>query len=374
MNSKHNSHVVRSTLRKVCTLAALVSMTGMTAHAARWAVFVQGGWGSGSSSFDQCYGPLCPYIAAAENIDVNGPPYVSAEASGATAYADLRSGKLGVAAVYPVPGSTYLTAQSYAIFIDTLSFAWADDQEKQITFTIKLTGKYSAGSAVDMTVGITGVDLHGASATWGRSDPSLLGGAMLTSIADPDYYGEAIGDWTRIGFDTFSKTVTVPKSSPQLELQLQIGGGGAFQLLDTASVSLSLPPGVTFTSDSGMFLSTVSAYTAAVQQPINSNGLSVFKADRGVVPVKFTLAINGVQTCQLPSATILITRVSGGTSGTVSENEYIQASDVGSNFRVDTANCQYIYNIGARTLGSGRYSVQILIGGQAVGTATFALN
>jgi hypothetical protein len=115
------------------------------------------------------------------------------------------------------------------------------------------------------------------------------------------------------------------------------------------------------------------SYTAAIQPPINANGSSVFNAKRGVVPVKFTLAVNGTSTCQLPPATISLSRTAGGTLGTINESDFLQPSDTGSNFRVDTAACQYVYNLGSSSLGAGTYLVQINMGGGAVGTGTFSL-
>ena len=50
------------------------------------------------------------------------------------------------------------------------------------------------------------------------------------------------------------------------------------------------------------------AYAAQIQQPINADGTSVFNVRRGVVPVKFTLTLNGVATCNLPPATIVVYR------------------------------------------------------------------
>jgi hypothetical protein len=88
-----------------------------------------------------------------------------------------------------------------------------------------------------------------------------------------------------------------------------------------------------------------SAYTAVVQQPIKADGSSVFNANRGVAPIKFSLALNGLPTCNLPPATISLIQTSGGTNGPVNESSFSQASDNGSNFRIDTINCQYIYNL-----------------------------
>ncbi len=49
------------------------------------------------------------------------------------------------------------------------------------------------------------------------------------------------------------------------------------------------------------------------------------------------------------------------------------SADTGGNFRVDNADCQYIYNLGSSALGPGTYQVDILIKGAVVGTAAFGL-
>ena len=121
------------------------------------------------------------------------------------------------------------------------------------------------------------------------------------------------------------------------------------------------------------FVTAAVSYSATVQQPINPNGSSVFNAKRGVVPVKFKLAVNGSPTCQLPPATVSLSRTAGGTLGTINESDFLQPSDNGSNFRIDTANCQYIYNLGSSSLGAGTYLVQININNVAVGNGTFSL-
>jgi hypothetical protein len=97
----------------------------------------------------------------------------------------------------------------------------------------------------------------------------------------------------------------------------------------------------------------------------------VFTAKRGVVPVKFTLSLGGVATCQLPAATISVFRVSGSTQTAINETAYLMASDTGSKFRID--GCQYVYNLGTSSLGTGTYVVNISIGGGVVGSGTFGL-
>jgi sugar lactone lactonase YvrE len=114
-------------------------------------------------------------------------------------------------------------------------------------------------------------------------------------------------------------------------------------------------------------------YSASIQQPVKDNGSSVFNARRGVVPVKFTLALNGEPTCALPAATISLQRTAGGTLGAINESEFVQSADFGSNFRIDLANCQYVYNLGSASLGVGTYLVTINIANVGVGMATFSL-
>jgi hypothetical protein len=112
-------------------------------------------------------------------------------------------------------------------------------------------------------------------------------------------------------------------------------------------------------------------YAGQVQPPINADGTSIFTVRRGVVPVKFTLTQGGVATCDLPPATIAVTRTGGGVIGQVNESTYTGSADSGSSFRIDS--CRYIYNLNSRALGVGIYRVDILINGQVVGSATFEL-
>jgi hypothetical protein len=114
-------------------------------------------------------------------------------------------------------------------------------------------------------------------------------------------------------------------------------------------------------------------FKAQVQQPINADRSSVFSVKRGVVPVVFMLTSDGVTTCQLPPATISLSRISGGVVGSIDESAYLMKADSGSNFRIDNTKCQYVYNLAASSLGPGTYKVNISIAGIVVGSGTFAL-
>jgi hypothetical protein len=86
---------------------------------------------------------------------------------------------------------------------------------------------------------------------------------------------------------------------PTLQAYIAVSTDVVYFVASTSGLNVSLD-GLTVTSGSPC--------AAAVQSPIKSDGTSVFKANRGVVPVKFTLSVNGAATCQLPAATISLTR------------------------------------------------------------------
>jgi hypothetical protein len=58
---------------------------------------------------------------------------------------------------------------------------------------------------------------------------------------------------------------------------------------------------------------------------------------------------------------------------TVTPESYLQASDNGTNFRIDVGSCQYNYNLATSSLGAGAYVVNISIGGGVVGSGSFGL-
>ncbi|MBI3210648.1 MAG: hypothetical protein HYZ37_17315 [Candidatus Solibacter usitatus] len=120
------------------------------------------------------------------------------------------------------------------------------------------------------------------------------------------------------------------------------------------------------------FAAVESSYAAAVQSPL-SPGTSVFKANRGAIPLKFALSFNGVPTCQLPAAKLAVTRVSGGTPGPVDPSQFATPANTGAEFRIDTAACQYVYSLSASSLGVGTYRTNILIANLPVGSAVFTI-
>jgi len=115
-----------------------------------------------------------------------------------------------------------------------------------------------------------------------------------------------------------------------------------------------------------------SPYQALVESPINADGSSVFSRPRRL-SVKFTLMENGVPTCTMPSATIVVTRTAGRNTGPLTERTFIAPGDKGTNYRIDPSTCQYVYQLNTASMGAGTYRVDIDINGTAVGDAVFAL-
>lgn len=78
-------------------------------------------------------------------------------------------------------------------------------------------------------------------------------------------------------------------------------------------------------------------------------------------------------TCTLPDATIDIFKNGATTPLSIDEVAYNIPADTGSNFRVSS--CQYVYNLSARALGAGTYSVYVNIspGGDLDDPGKFAL-
>ena len=189
--------------------------------------------------------------------------------------------------------------------------------------------------------GLVGVLFGNGDGTFQPAVTYGSGGYVVSSLAVGDLNGDGKPD-------------VVPTSRWASSCQYPDGCSQAGEAIVGVLLNISTPP-----------------YKASVQPPINSDGSSIFNAKRGVVPAKFTLTLNGTQTCVLPPATISVIRTAGGTEGPIDEASYLSPADNGSNFRI--TDCQYIYNLAANSLGVGAYRVDISINGQVVGSGSFAL-
>jgi hypothetical protein len=202
------------------------------------------------------------------------------------------------------------------------------------------------------------------------------GSGFLTATGDQINTDPMLGPLQDNGGPTFTHALL--PGSPAIDAGKNFGaattdqrGPGFVRTFDSASIANATGGDGT---DIGAFevQPPAPSYAGQVQPPINSDGTSTFSVRRGVVPLKFNLTQGGVATCELPPATIAVTRTAGGVVGEVNESVYSANADTGLNFRIDS--CQYLYNLNSRALGIGTYRVDILIDAQVVGSAVFALN
>jgi hypothetical protein len=68
--------------------------------------------------------------------------------------------------------------------------------------------------------------------------------------------------------------------------------------------------------------------------------------------------------CPTAPATIQVSKIGSSGSLTVDENVVANGPDTGSLFRIN--GCKYMYNISGKSLGTGQYQVDALIGTPAV--------
>jgi len=238
-------------------------------------------------------------------------------------------------------------------------------------------GSMTIGSTI-LNAGALGENLYngfGTVISLGYNLSSDAAGGLLTAIGDQINTDPMLGPLQDNGGPTFTHAPLT--GSPAIDAGKNFTaettdqrGAGFVRTFDDASIANANGGDAT---DIGAFEVQVppSQYAASIQQPINADGTSVFNGRRGVVPVKFTLTLGGAATCNLPPATIAVTRTAGGVIGPIDESDYNGSADNGSDFRI--ANCQYAYNLSTGALGAGTYRVDTVINGQVVGSATFGL-
>lgn len=78
-----------------------------------------------------------------------------------------------------------------------------------------------------------------------------------SSTASPQEFLKAnlVGDWTQFGTDLFVGQIDIFKSAPSLHLNMGLFAAGPADFANTATFSMLLPASATFTSESGVFLS-----------------------------------------------------------------------------------------------------------------------
>jgi ELWxxDGT repeat protein len=266
--------------------------------------------------------------------------------------------------------------------VDPLLFFSADNatgigRELWILNVTNSTGPGVVAEPVDTASGTSPVELAFNNVITAGST------SLTTSLSPPTQAGDPVG--FQLGFPevyynlsstaTFTGPVTVcinygNQFSDESNLNLLHYEGGSWR--DT-TISLDPVNNVICGSVTSFspFAVARPVYATKIQQPVNADGSSMFNANRGVVPLKFTLIFAGAQTCSLPPATLVLTRTDGAAPGLINESVYTGAADTGSNFR--NIGCQYVYNLGSASLSPGRYRVDIKIAGEVAGSARFGL-
>ena len=250
-------------------------------------------------------------------------------------------------AVIPVKFSLS-TAPGPAIFQSILSDATDTNDYSFLSFTPTSPLLFSKITTLSAVYSFTQGDCHGGSLRWSvRVSPT-----QSVFI----YYG---------GYPNFTNCTTPTQSGANMinlaDLRYdtsQVGGtfydnyAGAMTLVGGMAVIRA-----SLVLDSGWAGDQVVTLTSAT---VNSN---TFVPSTG----------SGTATCDLPAATIQITKVSGSSSGIVNEPVSIQPNDENLNFRV--VDCKYMYNLATSSLsGPGGYKVEVMINGSpAAGPAFFDL-
>lgn len=135
-------------------------------------------------------------------------------------------------------------------------------------------------------------------------------------------------------------------------------------------------PGGTFYDSYSHALSLVGGYNVNYVALVLDGGAGGDqRATIGTVTVNnntFVAASGSTTTCDLPAATIKVTKTAGNGTGPISPIS-VQPGDDDSRFRI--VDCKYMYNLATRSLtGAGTYKVEVVIDGTpAAGPAIFKL-
>lgn len=200
-------------------------------------------------------------------------PFVSHADSNVSASADLRDGKLRLAA----NASGSATVQMGDML--WLSIPGLDPGEVQtVSFDLVVNGTYARAPGQDrgqanywfnaysglFTDALT--DTVAASVGW----KTASGSDVVNSTASPEefYTFSKTGDWTQLATNHFAASIDISGDDPTLGFVIGLRAGGPADFSNTATVSLTLPDGSTFISESGVFLT-------AVPEPASASLLAV---------------------------------------------------------------------------------------------------
>lgn len=189
-------------------------------------------------------------------------PFVSHADANVFASADLRDGKLRLAANASGGATVGLGDMLW------LSIPGLDPGEVQtISFDLVVDGTYARAPGQDrghasytflaasglFTSALT--DMVTGSIGW-RTAP---GSNVVNSTATPEefYTFSTIGDWTQFATNHFVASIDISGDDPTIGFKIDLSAGGPADFSNTATVQLTLPDGSSFVSESGVFLAAV---------------------------------------------------------------------------------------------------------------------
>ena len=323
--------------------------------------------GADSFSYTANDGALtsAPATVAITVTPVNDPPVCSAlsattaedtTVSVTTACSDVDGDALSTVVVSPPAHGTV------TLIGDSLQYTPAPDYNGPDAFSY--TASDGSESSSPATVGITVTPVN---------DPPVAHDDTAATTSGAPVSIDVLANDTDVDGDQLSITGSTPAGNGTASCDptgCSYVPASGFTGVDTFTYTTSDGNGGTATATVTISVATP-PIEARIGQPINADGSSVFKAGRGVVPVKFTVYSQGVQTCPTKAATITLSRIGNGTSQTVDEGSYNLSADSGTSFRI--SDCQYVYNLSLKQLPSGTYKAAIIIDGRQAGDGLFGL-
>jgi hypothetical protein len=191
-------------------------------------------------------------------------PFVSHADSNVSASADLRDGKLRVAA--NASGSaTVELGDMLRLTIPGL----APGQVQTVSFELVVNGTYARAPGQDRGQANYWFNAYSGLYTYGLTDQvagsvgwrTSSGSNVVNSTAKPEEFHtfSTFGDWAQVNGKTnrFVASVDVAGDDPTLGFVIGLRAGGPADFSNTATVRMRLPDGASFQSESGVFLTAV---------------------------------------------------------------------------------------------------------------------